>query len=187
MTDIAARYRKLAARFTELVDAVPADRWDRRSPCEEWTALDIVDHVVGTEAEHLDRMTFSVANSARSAVEGVDARSAWPIVRDRVQSALDEPRRAGEQYTGVFGRTTFAEAIDQFYSIDLVIHAWDLARSTGLEDFETIPPDEVEAVTAALVPIADMMRQPGVFGPEVALPKDADPQSKLLALVGRQP
>jgi Mycothiol maleylpyruvate isomerase N-terminal domain len=48
----ADRYRRLAARFTELVDAVPADRWDAPLLWAEWSAHDVFDHVVSTEIDH---------------------------------------------------------------------------------------------------------------------------------------
>ena len=182
LTEIADRYRSLAARFTELVESVPTDRWDSPSPCEGWKAEDVVAHVVNTEADHLKRMEMELPES----IDGLGPRTAWPIVRDRMQRALDTPEEAEHNYDGFFGRTTLAASIDQFYSMDLVIHAWDLARAAGLKDFEAIPPGEVENVTRALEPLGDSMRQPGVFGPEVPVPADADPQTKLLAVVGRR-
>ena len=182
LTEIADRYRSLAARFTELVESVPTDRWDSPSPCEGWKAEDVVAHVVNTEADHLKRMEMELPES----IDGLEPRTAWPIVRDRMQRALDTPEEAEHSYDGFFGRTTLAASIDQFYSMDLVIHAWDLARAAGLKDFEAIPPGEVEKVTRALEPLGDSMRQPGVFGPEVPVPADADPQTKLLAVVGRR-
>ena len=182
LTEIADRYRSLAARFTELVESVPTDRWASPSPCEGWKAEDVVAHVVNTEADHLKRMEMELPES----IDGLEPRTAWPIVRDRMQRALDTPEEAEHSYDGFFGRTTLAASIDQFYSMDLVIHAWDLARAAGLKDFEAIPPGEVENVTRALEPLGDSMRQPGVFGPEVPVPADADPQTKLLAVVGRR-
>ncbi|MCU1366423.1 MAG: hypothetical protein JWN39_2062 [Ilumatobacteraceae bacterium] len=119
-------------------------------------------------------------------VDGVDAIDAWPTVRDAVQKALDDPSCAGTEYEGMFGTTTFAATIDQFFCLDLVVHAWDLARAAGVREFEAMPPEEVDAVTKALEPIADSMRMPGVFGPAVEVPADADPQTKLLAQVGRR-
>ncbi|MGI8875145.1 MAG: maleylpyruvate isomerase N-terminal domain-containing protein, partial [Egibacteraceae bacterium] len=49
MEDIAQRYRRLAEAFNATVDAVPDDRWDSPSPCEEWSARDVVAHVVETQ------------------------------------------------------------------------------------------------------------------------------------------
>ena len=70
--------------------------------------------------------------------------------------------------------------------MDLVVHAWDLARAAGLKEFEEMPAGEIDNVMAALAPLGDNMRQPGVFGPEVAVPADADEQTKLLGVVGRR-
>ncbi|MCU1395376.1 MAG: hypothetical protein JWM34_3804 [Ilumatobacteraceae bacterium] len=182
MTETADRYRRLADRFTALVAAVPADRWGAPSPCDEWTAQGVLDHVVSTEAGMFARMPFATDLG----IDGVAAIDAWPTVRDAVQGALDDPARADQEYDGMFGTTTFAKTIDQFFCLDLVVHAWDLARAAGVEEFEAMPTDEIDAVTRALEPIADSMRMPGVFGPEVPVADDADPQTRLLATVGRR-
>ncbi|HMQ25825.1 MAG TPA: maleylpyruvate isomerase N-terminal domain-containing protein [Acidimicrobiales bacterium] len=46
MSEIADRYRRLADAFTAKVAAVPDDGWDVPTPCEDWTARDLVGHVV---------------------------------------------------------------------------------------------------------------------------------------------
>ena len=43
MSDIAERYARVTTRFTDRVRAVPAGAWDNPSPCEGWTARDVVD------------------------------------------------------------------------------------------------------------------------------------------------
>ena len=85
----------------------------------------------------------------------------------------------------MLGPTTFAVTIDQFYSLDLVVHAWDIARATGASEFLVIPGDEIVAATAAIAPLVDLMRQPGGFGPEIDVADDVDPQTRLLAVLGR--
>ena len=47
------RYRRLSEDFTRTVHAVPRDRWNNPSPCEDWTALDVVRHVVETHGMFL--------------------------------------------------------------------------------------------------------------------------------------
>jgi uncharacterized protein (TIGR03086 family) len=182
LTKIADRYRTLSARFTDLVDSVPDDRWDSESPCEDWKAKDVFEHVVSTEADHLTRMGFDLPES----IDGLEPHKAWPMVRERVQQALDTRAEAEHTYDGFFGRMTFGASIDQFYSMDLVVHAWDLARAVGLEEFEAIPPAEIENVSSALELFGDNMRLPGVFGPEVSVADDADEQTKLLGVMGRR-
>jgi len=182
ITDISDRYRRLSTRFTDLVESVPSDRWDRQSPCEDWQAKDVVAHIVTTEAEHLKRMNIDVTES----IEGLEPLAAWPIVRDRMQQALDTPQEAEHSYDGFFGRTTLAASVDQFYSMDLVVHAWDLARAVGLKEFEEMPAPELDEVARSIESFGDNMRAPGVFGPEVDAPAGADRQTKLLAVMGRQ-
>ena len=38
MSEIAKRYRNVAAQFTRRVEAVPADVWDNPAPCDGWRA-----------------------------------------------------------------------------------------------------------------------------------------------------
>jgi uncharacterized protein (TIGR03086 family) len=100
-----------------------------------------------------------------------------------VQTDLDDPLRAGEEFDGYFGRMSFAAAIDRFVCFDLVVHGWDLARAAGLD--ETMRPDEVMKVHAAVEGFGDALRQSGVCGPPIEVAPDADGQTKILALLGR--
>ncbi len=179
---IADRYARLAEHFTRVVDAVPDDRWNAQSPCEEWTAIDVVRHVATTEAEMLGRMPFA----PDTADDLSDPLKAWPVVRDRIQAALENPDQAGHSYDGFFGPTTFEATIDSFFGMDLVVHAWDLARAAGLEKFEPIDADEMATLHAEIAKLGDNVRQPGVFGPALDPPADADEQTRFLALIGRR-
>ena len=44
MSEVAERYRRAAAAFTERVRAVPVGGWERPAPCEGWVARDVVRH-----------------------------------------------------------------------------------------------------------------------------------------------
>lgn len=175
----AETYRQLADRFEDVVAATPEDRWPSPSPCAGWSAADVVDHVVDTEREFLDRVGFDAPD-----VEGLDRRAAWRTVRGAVQAVLDGPD-AEREYDGYFGRTNVAATIGQFYAPDLVIHRWDLARATGQTAAERIDDDEIALVREAWAGLGDNLRQPGVLGPARDVPEDADEQVKLLAFAGR--
>jgi uncharacterized protein (TIGR03086 family) len=69
--------------------------------------------------------------------------------------------------------------------LDLAVHAWDLARATGSD--ERIDPDLVLLAYGHLAPIVHLWQDAGVFGPPVPVPDDADLQTRLLAMTGRQP
>ena len=178
----ADRYERVSARFDQLVHAVPADRWDAMSPCDGWTARDVLHHVADTERDLLDRMGFDPP-----AVDGLDAVAAWTAVRGAVAAALRDPARAGHAYDGYFGPTTFATTVDDFYSFDLVVHRWDLARAVGLAEHEAIDADELVRIRASGEQFGEAARMPGIFGPELPAPADATEQERLLAWMGRDP
>jgi uncharacterized protein (TIGR03086 family) len=182
MTTIADRYRRLAARLTEVVAAVPADAWDQLSPCEGWTSRDVLAHVVTTEWQFLRDRGFAPEGVT---VDG-DPVAAWSVARDAVSAVLDDPSRAGIEYDGWFGRTTVEATIDRFYAFDLVIHAWDLARAAGLRELEALPDDEVARIRADAESMGPALRTPGVCGPERDAPEGADAQTRLLAYLGRE-
>lgn len=182
MTEIADRYRRLADAFTAKVADVPAGRWGDATPCEEWSARDLVGHMRDTHGMFLGFVGGSLPELP-SVDE--DPLGMWTGARDAVQAELDDPERAGAEFDGFFGRSTFEGAVDRFLSFDLVVHGWDLAHATGQD--ERIDPADVARVRVAAEALGDAMRGPGVFGPAVDPPPDADDQAKLLAFLGRDP
>jgi uncharacterized protein (TIGR03086 family) len=182
MTAIADRYRTLADAFEAKISAVPPDAWSNQSPCADWTARQLVGHVIdvhGMMLKPLDR-SLSEAPSVDD-----DPLGAFRAARADVEQVLDDPALAGTEYDGAFGRTKVERTIDQFMAFDLVVHGWDLARATGQD--ETIDPAEVDTIMAFAEPMGDTMRENGVTGPAVAVPDDAPQQDRMLGLLGRDP
>lgn len=181
MNQISDRYRRLAEAITSKIAAVPADRWESPSPCADWTARDVVRHLIEAQQQVIGHVGL-VLESGPPVEE--DPMAAWVAARDSVQKILDDPERARLPYDGFFGPTTLAATIDRFIGFDLVIHGWDLARATGQD--ERIDPVEVRRVFEDARALGDNLRLPGVCGPEVSAPPDADEQTRLLAYVGRR-
>jgi uncharacterized protein (TIGR03086 family) len=177
----ADRYRTLAASMTETIAGVAPDGWEAPTPCEGWTARDLVGHLVDTSGMFLGFIE-EAAPEGPSVAD--DPLGAFVAARDAVQAALDDPATATKEYDGMFGHTSFAASVDGFLSADLVIHRWDLARATGQD--EALPPDEVALIFERLAPMDEAMRRPGAFGPKVEPPPDADEQTKFLCFLGRQ-
>jgi uncharacterized protein (TIGR03086 family) len=182
MSEVADTYRTRAAALTEKVDGVPEGAWDNPSPCEDWTARQLVGHLVGTTG-----LFFGFIGRDAPAGPSVDDDpvGAWHAARDAMQAALDDPATATQEYDGMFGRTTFEQSVRRFICADLVVHNWDLSRATGQD--EALDLDAVREIHAEMAPMDEMLRQPGAFGPKVEPPADADEQTRFLCFLGRQP
>jgi uncharacterized protein (TIGR03086 family) len=181
MTETADRFRRLAGDFTDKVAAVPPDRWDSPSPCEDWTARDIVGHIIGTYG-----MFEGMVGRELGDIPSVDDDPlvAWTAARDVIQGDLDDPERAAMEFDGFSGRSTFERAVDRFVNFDLVVHSWDLARATSQD--EQLDPADVRRVREQAAGFGDALRSPGVFGPEVEPPPGASEQDRMLAFLGRR-
>ena len=182
MSDVSDRFRKVAEGFTARAEAVPPDRWDAPAPCEGWVARDIVRHLGETGQFFLGRVGLEVAPGP-SADE--DPVGAWRATRDAIQAALDDPEVAGRPFESPMGASTLEKTIGQFGVGDVLVHTWDLARATGLD--ERLDPDEVRRLFEVMEPNDEMMRQGTAFGPRVEVPADADEQTRLIAFTGRRP
>ncbi|HYF46374.1 MAG TPA: TIGR03086 family metal-binding protein [Acidimicrobiales bacterium] len=183
MSEISERYARRAAALADKVAAVSDDDWSNPSPCEDWTARDIVRHVVETQGMFLGFVGREM-DDLPSVDE--DPEGALRGATGRIQRDLEDPERAGETFEGMMGTQRFDEAVDRFLSADLVVHNWDLSKATGQDT--TIPDEEVAAMwELAKGWPSEGMRGPGAFGPEVEVPEDASEQDKLLGFLGRQP
>src|SRR4051794_11303122 len=47
MTEVQDNYRRIASGFDAVISGVVPEQWSAQSPCEEWSARDVVAHVVG--------------------------------------------------------------------------------------------------------------------------------------------
>jgi hypothetical protein len=64
-------------------------------------------------------------------------------------------------------------------------HTWDLARASGQD--VTLEPEFCAHLLAGMAPIEDLLRASGQYGPAVAVPADADAQTRLIGFIGRDP
>ena len=181
MTAMSDRYRRLAAGVTSTVEQVPPDKWSAPSPCEEWTALDVLRHLT-----QIPGIFFGLIGEPGPEIPPVedDPVAAWAAAVAATQTALDDPSVATREYDGFAGQSTFEKGVDQFICTDLIVHRWDIATATGLD--ERIDPQDIADVREKMAPMAHLLRSPRAFGPEVEVAADADDQTKFLAYLGRR-
>ena len=175
MTEPADTYRRRAAAFAALIEGTPPERWSSPSPCEGWTACDVVAHVVDYSAQVLIEKAgvpapaFSDFGDPRGAFRATSA-----VLLRILEDEATPPKVAGHLHWSL--------------SFDVPQHGWDLAVATGQDP--TIDPAEVELLWGSLTGDPrnwDWQRANGWYGPPVPVPDDAPLQDRVLGLLGRDP
>jgi uncharacterized protein (TIGR03086 family) len=182
--DPAEEFREIGGRFGQLCDGVPAALWDAPAPVEGWTARDVVRHLVEWFPPFLSGGTGIVLAEGPPVDDGPAA--AWHALAGQVQDLLDEPASADRVLSNPhIGEIPVPAAVSQFFTADVFMHTWDLARATGQDD--TLDPARCADMLAGMEPIEEMMRHSGQYGPRVRVPAGADPQTAMLGFIGRDP
>jgi uncharacterized protein (TIGR03086 family) len=184
MAGPAEEHRWIAGGFTDRVRGVPADAWDRPAPVEGWVAREVVRHLVEWFPAFLE--AGAGVQLARGPSVDDDPVAAWTVHSDAVQALLDDPETPSRMLSNPHvGEVPLDQAVDLFYTADVFMHTWDLARATGQD--ERLDPDKCAQLVEGMSPHEEAMRQSGQYGPRVTVPDDADVQTRLLAFIGRQP
>ena len=182
MDEIAERYERITGQFTDRVRGVSADAWDNPSPCEGWTARDVVGHLTAWIPDF-----FGAQGVEFPPVPSVDEDpvAAWETVRRTVADALADPTMAAEPVQTPFSTQSLAETVDLIVIGDVFTHTWDLARATGQDD--TLDAEQLHRMIAGIGAVPEeILRSDGMFGPPIEVPDDADDQTRLLAYFGRR-
>jgi uncharacterized protein (TIGR03086 family) len=176
----AARHRRIAGTFTDRVRGTTD--WDAPTPVAGWRTRDVVGHLA----------TWFPGFLAAGGVELVsgpsaddDPVAAWDHHAAAVQALLDGDAGTRDFTHPHVGTMPLAQAIDRFYTSDVFMHTWDLARATGQDD--TLDPDECAALLAGMEPMEQVLRDSGQYGQRVAVRDDAPVQDRLIGFIGRDP
>jgi uncharacterized protein (TIGR03086 family) len=178
----AERHREIGRVFTDRVRGTRS--WDVPSPVAEWTARDVVRHLT----EWFPSFLVAGSGIQLPAGPGVDEDpvGAWQAQCDAVQAVLDDPATADLVLSNRhIGEVPLGRAIDQFYTADVFMHTWDLARATGQD--ERLDSDLCAELLAGMEPIEQVMRSSGQYGARVEVKDAADAQSRMLGFIGRDP
>ena len=184
MSNPADEHRRVAGAFSATVEGATLESWDRPAPVEGWVARDVVRHLVEWFPAFLQGGA-GITLSAGPSVDD-DPVGAWRTQTEAVQVLLDDADTAGREHDlAHIGRMSLEHAIDMIYTADVFLHRWDLARATGQD--ESLDPDKCAVMLEGMLPMDEVLRQSGHYGPRVEVPDDADAQTKLLAFIGRVP
>ena len=174
--------------FGSRLAAAEASQWGDPTPCADWDVRALVNHLVyeaSWVAPLFEGMTVAeVGDRYDGDLVGDDPKAAWQAAAAAAVGSLDGPDVDTRPVHLSYGDTTGADYLTQIVA-DHVVHTWDLAR--GLHGDEALDPELVSFAWDYLSAHAEEWRAGGALGPAVEVPADADLQSRLIALTGRQP
>lgn len=180
--DPAGRHRAIADIFTDRVRGV--SDWDAPAPVQGWVARDVVRHLVEWFPAFLKGGTGITLPQGPTVDE--DPVGAWTSHADAVQALLDDPATETKVLSNPHtGEVPLPQAVDQFYTGDVFMHTWDLARATGQPD--RLDAEFANQMFSGMEQFDEMLRTSGQYGPRVAVPESADITDKLMGFVGRDP
>jgi uncharacterized protein (TIGR03086 family) len=177
--DLIGRHRRACDGFARVAHAVAPDAWAAPTPCTEWDARDLVEHVIGFHDFLLLRPLGVRAERPRD-----DPAARWDATANALFTALehDGVLDCATELPG--GGQSSPRRMLRALTTEVLVHSWDLAVATrGPPELDG---DLVEDAFAAAT-IAGMKRGAGMIGPEVAVGADTSPLDKLVAFYGRSP
>jgi uncharacterized protein (TIGR03086 family) len=179
------QYTKAVAIFDAAVRAMPADRYTAATPCADWDARALVNHVVGEDLWAAElaagRTIAEVGSDLDGDLLGTDPVAAWTAARTAAARAIDGAAD-DEPVALSVGPTPLDEYLRQLVA-DHLVHAWDLATAAGAN--LRLDDDLVAAVATWFAGLEEIYRTYGMVGPRPVLSETAEPQARLLAMFGR--
>ena len=184
--DLLAAQRSALRQFDNRVQLIRDDQWRNATPNTEWDVTELVRHLV---YEQLwvppllaGRSIAEVGDAFEGDILGDDPKGAWTAASTAARDALEQPGALDREVNLSFGDTTAADYLSQL-TVDLVVHAWDLA--SGIKADEHMPNDLVTTSLELARPIAGIWADAGFLAPPIQVPGCTDDLTELLALMGR--
>lgn len=180
MNTTAAKYDTARRPLTAVIEAVPPEAWTSPSPCEGWSARDVVRHLIETQRDLFTQHGVKIGDQPD--IDSDPAR-AWLDHSNRVLDAVCDDHVPAIAYDGYFGPTTVGATLDQFYVWDMYVHRWDIARATGKG--AGLTDAELDRIAQGADRFGDALHMDGICRAGVEAPADADRLTRLLARLGR--
>lgn len=179
MINTATQYVTALRPLTAVVERVPPQAWDAPSPCEGWSARDVIRHLAETQSETL---TGNGVNLGSAPDFDTDPVAAWNEHTRRVLDVLADEDHVGRAIDWFFGPTTIGATFEQFYVWDMYVHRWDLARAAGLDAHLTDA--DLDRIEQGADRFGEALHMDGMCRPAIT-PAAGDRTTRVLARLGR--
>lgn len=174
------QYEAAQQALSAVIDVVPVQSWANPSPCEGWSAHDVLRHLIHTQRDFLAEHAIDLGG-----VPDIDSdpAAAWREHAKRVREAISQDDVPATAFDGYFGPTTVGETLERFYIWDMLVHRWDIARSQGGQ--AALSDAELDQIERGMNSFGEALYMDGICRSGVTAPSDAD-QGHLLARLGRR-
>ncbi len=173
-------HRTALTAFTSVARQVPEGAWRVPTPCREWDAAALVEHVIG-----FHQYLLLAPLGVRAHRPRVGSLARWLATERAVESVLDDPDALERPASYFDGATRRPVELLRSLADDTLVHTWDLARAAGLPD--RLDPDACAGAYARARRQVDGQAASGLYAAPVAVPEDASVEDRLLGLLGRDP
>lgn len=160
------------------------------TPCPDYAVRELLAHLVGLATAFRDAARKDLGPGTDTAPDAAlpvldeNWREELPRVLDELVAAWRSPA-AWEGMTRAGGVDLPGEVAGLVALNELVVHGWDLARSTE-QEFRAEEAD-LRSSQAMLTPTEDGPGSSDIFGPPVPVPADAPLLDRVIGLSGRRP
>jgi uncharacterized protein (TIGR03086 family) len=176
--DQLAAHQRAQDAFAKVLVNVQPEQLSAPTPCAEWDAKGVIDHVVGgnQRVQHLADQQPVALPADLVAAHAASAKGAQEIF-----AAPDGLTRIFELPFGAFPGAAFIG----LRTTDVVTHAWDLARATG-QSTDLDPELAADSLEVSKQRISPAFRGAGKpFGEEQSCPDGRCAADRLAAFLGR--
>lgn len=170
-TSVINNYRSARNGFTAVV-AQGEGRWADASPCPEWDARGVVEHVIGFHDQLLLGPTGTTPTRPQD-----DPIARWGETARAIDSAIDVASSTDVADVNLDGLLPALTG-------EFLAHTWDLAKAIGVDPH--LDPELCELSYAFMHANEEQVRATGLFGAAVPL-DNADSAAQFIAFIGRDP
>jgi uncharacterized protein (TIGR03083 family) len=164
-------FQRAVDQTGRIVAGVRADQFDGATPCDDWNVHALLNHTIAAvqmfdgaaSGAEFDPSNFAKDNVGDNPGAGYDTAAA------KLRDTVAQPGVLDAIWNMPFGAVPGSMAIG-IATLEIAQHA---------------EVTETAMATARMAP-AELIRSPGVFGPESPCPPEAPPHDQLAAFVGRK-
>ncbi|MFF0434469.1 TIGR03086 family metal-binding protein [Streptomyces sp. NPDC004327] len=186
MNEIHHHLTACAAEAARVTRGIGTGQLDAPSVCTDWTVRELANHLVLYSAHGLEHRALRTALPEETVQRDFTADADWS---DRYRAQLDralaawEKPEAWEGDVDLGGSAMPATGIAAMLVLELALHGWDLARSTG-QEYE-VPEETGDYLLDVVGRYAEMYREYAGFDAPVVTAAGAASFTRALALSGR--